>query len=86
MGRGPDPLFGPLCKAIGFLSSGPKLDPLLDPPVFACRPKMDPPPLINPGSAPIVEGQCLSVTNNCRLKHKYSLWVDCGVKESRSVK
>ena len=27
---------------VGFLTLGPKLDPLLDPPLFACRPKMDP--------------------------------------------
>ena len=26
---------------VGFLTLGPKLDPLLDPPPFACRPKMD---------------------------------------------
>ena len=39
---------------VGFLTLGPKLDPLLDPPLFfACRPKMDPPPPFkNPGSAP----------------------------------
>ena len=36
-GSGP-PLLG---HDVGFLTLGPKLDPLLDPPLFACRPKMD---------------------------------------------
>ena len=53
-GSGP-PLLG---HDVGFLTLGPKLGPLLDPPpfFFACRPrpKMDPPPppFKNPGSAP----------------------------------
>ena len=49
------PLFGPICRLFDI---GPKLDPLLDPGFFACRPRMDPPPLLfkNPGSAPV---QCI---------------------------
>ena len=40
---GPDPPF--LTHDVGFLTLGPKFDPLLDPPppFFACRPKMDTP-------------------------------------------
>ena len=34
-----------LCHDVGFLTLGPKLDPLLDPPFFACRPNLDPLPL-----------------------------------------
>ena len=47
--EGPDPPFWG--HDIGFLTLGPKLDPLLDPP---CRPKIDPPPtpFKNPGPAP----------------------------------
>ena len=30
---------------VGFLTLAPKLDPRLDPPFFACRPNLDPPPL-----------------------------------------
>ena len=44
--RGPGPPF--LAHVVSVLTLGPKLDPLLDPPFFACRPKMDP-----PGSAPV---------------------------------
>ena len=39
-GGGADPPL--LGHDVGFLTLGPKLDPLLDPPFFACRPKMDP--------------------------------------------
>ena len=46
----PPPLFA---HVVGFLTLGLKLEPLL-PPLFACKPKMDPPPLSkNSGSAPV---------------------------------
>ena len=52
-GKGAGPPF--LGHDVGFLTVSPKLVPLLDPPPFwACRPKMDPPPLFkNPVSAPV---------------------------------
>ena len=48
---GPPPPFGPRCRLVNV---GPKVGPPLGPPppFFACRPKMDPPPFKNPGSAP----------------------------------
>ena len=56
-GRGSGPPF--LAHVVGFLTWGLKLDPLLDPPCFACRPIMAPPPLLkNPGSAPAVLRTC----------------------------
>ena len=40
-----------LAHYVGFL--GPKVGPPPGPPFFACRPKMDPPLLKNPGPAPV---------------------------------
>ena len=48
--RGSGPPF--LTHVVGFLTLGPKLDPLLDPLFFACRPKTDPPLLKSHESAP----------------------------------
>ena len=52
-GRGPPPLF--LAHYVGFLTLGPKFDPLLVLPSFACRPKMTLPPfskIMDPPLAP----------------------------------
>ena len=59
------PPFGPLCRLVNI---GPKIGP---PPgshlVFACRPKMDPPPPFkNPGSAPV--HSCYSIELWCAAR------------------
>ena len=50
-GLDPPPPFVPRCRLFNI---GPKIGPPSDPPFFACRPNLDPPPpLKNPGSAPV---------------------------------
>ena len=62
-GGGQGPPF--LDHVVGFLTLGLKLDPLLDPPFFACRPKMDPPPFqksrIRPCTDTLFDPQCLII-------------------------
>ena len=63
---------------IGFLTLGPKLDPLLPPPPFflllvlPCRPKTDPPLFKNPGSAPDVHWRIQDFTKGGGAQEKNS--------------
>ena len=51
-----------LAHVVGFLTLGSKLDPLLDTPLFSCRPNMDP-LFKNPGSAPELASPCNTIGN-----------------------
>ena len=76
-GSGPPPPL--LCHDVGFLTLGPKLDPHLPPPLFACRPNLDPPPFqkswIRPCIQILFDDRCLhaDIPSTLTFYHLYLL-------------
>ena len=63
-----------LAHVVGFLTLGPKLDPLLEPPVFACRPQNKMPPLFKKSWIRPCYSQFCGVISIHSLFFKVRIW------------